>query len=172
MSGGGGVDDAGQPAAAAAVDDGGNGDGRDLRRRDDQNAVRVKPEYVLPEEEEPPEGGRGRGDGDDGDGGGVDGNLRDDDDDGGVVGKNAAASGKKNRGTNKKRPRDAKIEHGEKACVAAIRGLPCPFLLSGKGCKYNHDLGEMLANRPPDIHEGKGGAAWLEGGCPFWTSRG
>ena len=79
---------------------------------------------------------------------------------------------RKTRGQNVKRPRDSKIEFGDKACLAVVRGEPCPFLQSAKGCRYNHDLKEMLANRPPDLSEGEGGAEWLKDECPFWKSRG
>lgn len=78
----------------------------------------------------------------------------------------------KNRGQNTKRPRDSKIEFGDKACLAVVRGEPCPFLQTPKGCRYNHDLKEMLANRPADLNEGEDGAEWLKGECPFWKSRG
>ena len=79
---------------------------------------------------------------------------------------------RKTRGQNTKRPRDSKIEFGDKACLAVVRGEPCPFLQSAKGCRYNHDLKEMLANRPLDLNEGEGGAEWLKNECPFWKSRG
>lgn len=81
-------------------------------------------------------------------------------------------SKKKNRGQNTKRPRDTKIEFGDKACLAIVRGEPCPYLNTDKGCRYNHDLKEMLANRPPDLNEGTDGAEWLKNECPFWKSRG
>lgn len=152
-------DDGAKPAAV------GDNDGRD---RD--YAVRVKPEYVLserpsclapPPSPPPPPAEERRG------------NVVDaDDDDNNDNRERGKKNGKNNRGMNKKRPRDAKIDYGEKACLAVVRGLSCPFLLSRGGCKYNHDLREMLANRPRDIHEGEGGAAWLEGGCPFWIARG
>ncbi len=83
-----------------------------------------------------------------------------------------ASKNRKTRGQNTKRPRDSKIEFGDKACLAVVRGEPCPFLQSGKGCRYNHDLKEMLANRPLDLNEGEGGAEWLKDECPFWKSRG
>ena len=79
---------------------------------------------------------------------------------------------KPNRGQNKKRPRDSKIADADKACLAVVRGESCPFEKSDKGCRYNHDLKEMLANRPPDISEGEGGAAWLKDECPFWKQNG
>ena len=62
---------------------------------------------------------------------------------------------KPNRGQNKKRPRDSKIADADKACLAVVRGESCPFEKSDKGCRYNHDLKEMLANRPPDISDRK-----------------
>jgi tRNA-dihydrouridine synthase 3 len=79
---------------------------------------------------------------------------------------------KANRGQNKKRPRDSKISDTDKACLAVVRGESCPFEKSGKGCRYNHDLKEMLANRPVDISEGEGGADWLKDKCPFWNKNG
>jgi tRNA-dihydrouridine synthase 3 len=87
---------------------------------------------------------------------------------------NNGSSNKKNnnRGQNKKRPRDSKISNADKACLAVVRGEPCPFEKSDKGCKYNHDLKEMLANRPVDISDGDGGATWLKDECPFWKKNG
>mmetsp|Transcript_14560 Transcript_14560/g.23842 ORF Transcript_14560/g.23842 Transcript_14560/m.23842 type:complete len:639 (-) Transcript_14560:134-2050(-) len=79
---------------------------------------------------------------------------------------------KPSRGQNKKRPRDSKIADADKACLAVVRGEPCPFEKSGKGCRYNHDLKEMLANRPEDISEGEEGADWLKDECPFWKKNG
>ncbi len=79
---------------------------------------------------------------------------------------------KANRGQNKKRPRDSKISDTDKACLAVVRGESCPFEKSGKGCRYNHDLKEMLANRPVDISEGEGRADWLKDKCPFWNKNG
>jgi len=78
----------------------------------------------------------------------------------------------KTRGQNTKRPRDSKIDFGDKACLAVVRGEVCPFLQTAKGCRYNHDLKELLANRPADLNEGEGGAEWLKNECPFWKSRG
>ena len=127
-------DDDTQPSAVAVVDDddggGGSGGGaRDDRRRDDQHAVRVKPEYVLPEEEDrPPPPPTPTTDGGNGEGGGRDDDRRNDNDgDGDDGGK------KKNRGMNKKRPRDVKIDYGEKACLSVVRGQPCPFLTMAGG---------------------------------------
>ena len=80
---------------------------------------------------------------------------------------------KKKRGQNKKRPRDTKISFADKVCLAVVRGEPCPFQNSERGCRYNHDLKEILANRPIDISEGDGGAVWLkEEGCPFYNNKG
>jgi len=80
--------------------------------------------------------------------------------------------GKKRRGQNKKRPRDAKVAFADKVCLAVVRGLPCPFLKTENGCKYNHDLKSMLASRPPDLWEGEGGVKFLQGECPYWKLRG
>ena len=86
---------------------------------------------------------------------------------------------KKDRGQNKKRPRDKVISYGDKMCRSIVRGEACPFVLTDKGCKYNHDVKEMLATRPPDLHvmdvEGGGGATWFDDvgiGCPNYTLRG
>ena len=85
---------------------------------------------------------------------------------------NGSKRSKKNKGQNKKRPRDTRIAFGDKVCLAIVRGQPCPFLNTPKGCRYNHNLKEILANRPIDISDGEGGAAWLKGGCPFWNAKG
>ncbi|KAL3823310.1 hypothetical protein ACHAXA_010445 [Cyclostephanos tholiformis] len=175
MSGGGDDDDDDEPGQVAAVStapdhrgndcDGGN-DGRDDHR--DPYAVVVKPMYVSSERPSclasapplPPSLAK---------------DDNDDDDAGGRRrGNNDGRGVKRNRGTNKKRPRDAKIECGLRACQAVVRGETCPFQRnsSGGGCKYNHDLGGMLANRPGDISEGVDGAAWLKGQCPSWIARG
>lgn len=79
--------------------------------------------------------------------------------------KNQSKRSKNNRGQNKKRPRDFKTPLAEKACLAVVRGEPCPFLNSERGCRYNHDLKQMLADRPEDIKE-------IEGGCPLFNIRG
>ena len=80
---------------------------------------------------------------------------------------------KPGRGQNKKRPRDSKINDADKVCLAVVRGEPCPFENSERGCRYNHNLKEMLATRPVDISEGEGGAEWLKSeGCPFWKKNG
>ena len=85
---------------------------------------------------------------------------------------NESKRSKKNKGQNKKRPRDTRIAFGDKVCLTIVRGEPCPFLNTPKGCRYNHNLKEILANRPIDISDGEGGAVWLKGGCPFWNSKG
>jgi len=85
---------------------------------------------------------------------------------------NESKRSKKNKGQNKKRPRDNRIAFGDKVCLAIVRGQPCPFLNTPKGCRYNHNLKEILANRPIDISDGENGAAWLKGGCPFWNAKG
>ena len=74
---------------------------------------------------------------------------------------------KKNRGQNKKRPRDAKINCSQKACLQIIKGETCSF----ENCKYNHDLKEMMANRAVDLSEEEG-LQWLQGECPNWKLRG
>ena len=86
---------------------------------------------------------------------------------------------KKNRGQNKKRPRDTYIAYGDKMCQSIVRGVACPFVLTDKGCKYNHNIKEMLATRPLDLHVmdtdgggGGGAATWFHDdgiGCPNYT---
>ena len=139
-------------------------------------AVKVKSEYVLserpsclaPPSVEPPRSENGQGGGDDGSNNKDDRNNNNNNNNG-----NKKANKKNRRGQNKKRPRDTKIAYGDKACLAVVRGEPCPFQNSERGCRYNHDLKEMLADRPKDIFEGEGGAEWLkEEGCPFWRMKG
>jgi tRNA-dihydrouridine synthase 3 len=57
------------------------------------------------------------------------------------------SGGKKNRGRNKKRPRDVNITADNKICLAVLRGEECPY----EKCRFSHDLKEYLATRPPDI---------------------
>ena len=59
----------------------------------------------------------------------------------------AEGTGKKKRGQNKKRPRDARVQDDDKLCSFVIRGEPCPF----DNCRYNHDKVAYLKTRPPDI---------------------
>ncbi|KAL7538528.1 hypothetical protein ACHAXR_008618 [Thalassiosira sp. AJA248-18] len=132
---------------------------------DGDYAIKVKSEFVLSERPscltppEPPTAAADEGNKDD---------RNDNDGDNNQKSKRS----KNNRGQNKKRPRDSKIAYAEKACLAVVRGESCPFQKSERGCRYNHDLKEMMANRPPDITEGEGGAAWLKDGCPFWNIKG
>ena len=58
-------------------------------------------------------------------------------------------SGKKNRGRNKKRPRDVNITADNKICLALLRGEECSY--GAEQCRFSHDLKEYLASRPPDI---------------------
>ena len=67
------------------------------------------------------------------------------------------------RGRNKKRPRDAKIDSGDKACMMTMRGEVCPY--GPEKCRYSHDLKLMLANREPDL-------VCIKGGCPRFKNRG
>jgi tRNA-dihydrouridine synthase 3 len=69
--------------------------------------------------------------------------------------------GKKNRGQNKKRPRDARAANSEKLCLSILRGQDCPF---GEKCKFSHDLKAYLNTRPPDLE--------IEGGCPNFNETG
>eukprot|EP00560_Eucampia_antarctica_P009055 CAMPEP_0197828308 /NCGR_PEP_ID=MMETSP1437-20131217/4897_1 /TAXON_ID=49252 ORGANISM="Eucampia antarctica, Strain CCMP1452" /NCGR_SAMPLE_ID=MMETSP1437 /ASSEMBLY_ACC=CAM_ASM_001096 /LENGTH=547 /DNA_ID=CAMNT_0043429479 /DNA_START=75 /DNA_END=1715 /DNA_ORIENTATION=- len=70
---------------------------------------------------------------------------------------------KNKRGQNKgkKRPRDSKIDQGQKICKATMLGKECSF---GDSCKFNHDVKLALANRPEDIKE--------IGICPNFKLRG
>ena len=150
--------------AAVVVDD------DDHRRDRDPHAVHVKPEYVVSERPSclaappplPPSSSSSAISSIEANGGG-----RDNSGGGAGGGKN-----KNNRGTNKKRPRDAKVDNIDKACQSIVRGEICPYQLSSGKCKYNHDLKGMLENRPTDLHEGDDGASWLDGMCPSWIDRG
>jgi hypothetical protein len=139
------------------------------RRDRDPHAVHVKSEYVASERPSclaapppppPPSSSSSSADKNDAGGGGG----------GSGGGKNDRNNHR--RGTNKKRPRDVRTNDIDRACQSIIRGETCPYQLSSGGCKYNHDLKGMLANRPGDIHEGDDGATWLEGMCPSWIDRG
>ena len=59
---------------------------------------------------------------------------------------------KNSRGQNKgkKRPRDNKIDFGQKICKATLLGKSCQF---GDKCRYSHDIKGFLADRPEDIKE-------------------
>jgi len=136
-------------------------------RTDEAYAVKLKKEYILTERASslpplPPDD-----DDDDDDveyknntndnnrgGGGGGGNRNDNN--------NRRRGGKKKkreRGMNKKRPRDAKIAPSHKMCIDIVRGKECPF---GDDCKYSHDIKALLAVRPHDIVE-------VEGGCPTYN---
>jgi tRNA-dihydrouridine synthase 3 len=67
----------------------------------------------------------------------------------------AAAKGKGKRG---KRQRIPRLDDNDKFCLPVLRGEACRY---GAGCKYSHDLKELLADRPPDID--------VEGGCPHFN---
>jgi tRNA-dihydrouridine synthase 3 len=69
--------------------------------------------------------------------------------------------GKKKKGQNKKRPRDARQDDSEKICLSVIRGDKCPF---GEGCKFSHDIKAYMATRPSDITEVEG--------CPNYNLHG
>lgn len=73
----------------------------------------------------------------------------------------SARDGKKDE-KKKKRPRDARIDDGDKVCLKIIRGEECPY---GDSCRFSHDIKEMLAKRPDDI-------ATVEGGCPVFRLHG
>ena len=59
------------------------------------------------------------------------------------------SGGKKNRGRNKKRPRDVHVTADNKICLAVLRGEECSF--GAETCRFSHDIKEYLATRPPDI---------------------
>jgi tRNA-dihydrouridine synthase 3 len=63
--------------------------------------------------------------------------------------------------TKKKRPRDTRIEAGEKVCMRVMKGEECSY---GDTCKFSHDLKAFLATRPADVD--------LAGGCPNFRLHG
>jgi tRNA-dihydrouridine synthase 3 len=75
---------------------------------------------------------------------------------------NNSKRGKKAK--QKKRPRDARIEAGDKICLAIMRGKTCPF---GDTCRFSHDIKEYIATRTPDIVSESG-----EGGCHIYNKFG
>jgi tRNA-dihydrouridine synthase 3 len=62
---------------------------------------------------------------------------------------NNAKKGKRERGRNKKRPRDVRINDADKVCLAVMRGETCSY--GAEKCRFTHDLKAYLAIRPPDI---------------------
>mmetsp|Transcript_27643 Transcript_27643/g.61466 ORF Transcript_27643/g.61466 Transcript_27643/m.61466 type:complete len:649 (+) Transcript_27643:89-2035(+) len=68
---------------------------------------------------------------------------------------------KKNRGQNRKRPRDPKTADADKLCNAVVRGEECPY----EKCRYSHNIKKALADRQPDI-------TGVEGGCPNFNLTG
>ncbi|GMH60394.1 hypothetical protein TL16_g03037 [Triparma laevis f. inornata] len=70
---------------------------------------------------------------------------------------------KKNKGQNKKRPRDAKCtEVGKSLCLGLIRNNKCPW----DDCKFSHDIEAVVVARPQDVGET---CVIFEkfGSCPF-----
>lgn len=113
----------------------------------DDYSLKVKPEYVLSERAAslPPVPGPSGSD------------LQvDDANNSGGGGTSGNNSKKKNRGQNKKRPRDARQDAGEKLCMAVMRGDPCPREAEGQECRFSHDLEAFMKTRPPDIDVGDG----------------
>lgn len=80
---------------------------------------------------------------------------------------NGKRNKRKQRGQNKKRPRDIRQDDGEKLCMAVMRGDACPMEGNpeGKTCRFSHDLESFMKTRPEDITE-------VEGGCPNFTQFG
>lgn len=79
---------------------------------------------------------------------------------------NARQSGKKrhkNKGANKKRPRDERQDDSQKICMAVLKGNPCPW--GADKCRFSHDVKEFMATRPTDILQ-------VEGGCPLFNRYG
>ena len=119
----------------------------------DPFSLKVKPEFILPGRSEalppalPTNGDAAPV---------IDDRDRDDDERSGKRNK------KKNRGMNKKRPRDKRIDHAEKLCVAVLHGGSCSY---GDSCRFSHDIKAYLASRPDDIKE-------VEGGCPNYNVHG
>mmetsp|Transcript_14416 Transcript_14416/g.20636 ORF Transcript_14416/g.20636 Transcript_14416/m.20636 type:complete len:613 (+) Transcript_14416:39-1877(+) len=78
--------------------------------------------------------------------------------------------GKKMRGMNKKRPRDAKVSVRDRVCTSVLQGDACPFRPDehNEQCPYNHDLTLLLQDRPRDIAEIDVCPLFqLKGKCPF-----
>jgi tRNA-dihydrouridine synthase 3 len=110
-------------------------EGDDALRTDqnDRFSLSLKKEFVLKERSpslaplEPAKEEESRGGGGDGDGN---------------------SSSKRKKTKQKKRPRDARIEAGDKICLSIMRGKTCPF---GDTCRFSHDIKEYIATRPADI---------------------
>ena len=66
------------------------------------------------------------------------------------------------RQKRKRRPKDARMEAGDKLCMATVRGDKCPY---GEKCRFGHDVKEYLTRRPDDIDT-------LEEGCPLFNLHG
>jgi len=104
----------------------------------DKHSLQVKPEFVLETRAAslPPivDNGDAKSNGgrDSGGGGGRDNNNK-----------------KRNRGRNKKRPRDVNITDDNKICLSILRGQECSY--GAEKCRFSHDLKAYLATRPPDI---------------------
>lgn len=155
-------------ASAAAKDENaadGNGDEAEAARKreraahDDRFNLKVKPAYVLSERSPvlsapPPKPA-------DDDPRAAQARLSQVDEHGNKLTKSERR--KRNRGQNKKRPRDARTPDALKLCRAIARGEHCPFPSEGaRKCKFSHDVKAYLADRPADIKE-------VEGGCPAYN---
>lgn len=114
---------------------------QDLKDRSDLFSLKVKPEYVLRQRASclPPLESFGAADPVD-----------------------ARSNEKKTKkGRNPKRPRDTRIDHASKFCLAILRGEVCQY---GDKCRFPHDLNAFMASRPADIKE--------IGDCPIFAARG
>jgi len=57
---------------------------------------------------------------------------------------------KKQRGQNKKRPRDKRVASSERLCPSLKITVPCPF---STDCRFSHDIDGYMAQKPADIGE-------------------
>ena len=57
---------------------------------------------------------------------------------------------KKQRGQNKKRPRDKRVASSERLCPSLKITIPCPF---STDCRFSHDIDGYMAQKPADIGE-------------------
>jgi len=55
---------------------------------------------------------------------------------------------KKQRGQNKKRPRDKRVASKERLCPSLKVSIPCPF---STDCRFSHDIEGYMAQKPADI---------------------
>jgi tRNA-dihydrouridine synthase 3 len=69
---------------------------------------------------------------------------------------------KREKGMNKKRPRDVRQPDCEKLCLFLVKGEPCPHK---ENCKFSHDVQEYLRTKPSDLDT-------IPGGCPSFRVHG